>query len=238
MGRPPLGNAVRCPRCRLTVRWCVCAAARPVEVPLAVEVLMHHREHFRPTSTGHLIQRALPAARLHLWRRERRLAAEEIRRPGRELWILHPHGHPPPAEADPAAVQAVLLDGVWSEATGMLPDLAGWGRVVGLPMRGESRYWLRAQQAGGRFSTIEALMFLLGVLGLDAARRELELQFELHVYASLRLRGRKELAARFLSTSPVATAWPEFLAALHTPRPLTFPGLTPPNPPQASAPSP
>ena len=238
MGRPPLGNAVRCPRCRLTVRWCVCAAASTVEVPLAVDVLMHHREFFRPTSTGHLIQRTLPDARVHLWRRERRLTVEEIRRPGRELWILHPHGHPPPADADPAAVQAVLLDGVWSEATGMLPDLAGWGRVVGLPMHGESRYWLRAQQAGGRFSTIEALLFLLGVLGLDAARRELELQFELHVYASLRLRGRKELAARFLASSPVATAWPAFLEALHTPRPLVLPSLTPPEATQASPISP
>jgi hypothetical protein len=117
----------------------------------------------------------------------------------------------------------------------MLPELAGWGRVVALPMSGESRYWLRAQQAGGRFSTIEALLFLLGVLGLDAARRELEVQFELHVYASLRLRGRKELAERFLASSPVATACPGFLEALHAPRPLALPGLTPPRPPQASS---
>jgi hypothetical protein len=102
-------------------------------------------------------------------------------------------------------------------------------------MRGESRYWLRAQQAGGRFSTIEALLFLLGELGLETARRELELQFELHVYASLRLRGRKELAERFLAASPVAAAYPEFLAELHAPRPLVLPGLTPPGRPQASA---
>jgi hypothetical protein len=52
------------------------------------------------------------------------------------------------------------------------------------------------------------------------------------------LRGRKELAALFLSSSPVAKAWPEFLEALHTPRPLALPGLTPPGAPQASPPSP
>lgn len=238
MGRPPLGNAVRCAGCRLTARWCVCPAARLVAVPLAVDVLMHHREQFRPSSTGHLIGRILPAARLHLWRRERRVRPEEIRRPGRELWILHPQGHPPPADADPATIQAVMLDGVWSEAAGMLRDFAGGGRVVALPLRGESRFWLRTQQAGGRFSTVEALLGLLDLFGLTEARRTLALQFELHVYASLRVRGRNELAARFLASSPLATAFPDFLAALHTPRPLADPGLTPPGAPQGSAPTP
>jgi DTW domain-containing protein YfiP len=181
---------------------------------------MHHREQFRPTSTGNLIQRILPESRQHLWRRERRLSAAEVQVPGRELWILHPQGHPAPAGARPEEVQVVLLDGVWSETSAMAQEVVGWGRAVSLPMTGESRYWLRTQQDQGRFSTVEALLFLLRMFGLEDAHATLRLQFELHVYASLRVRGHKERAAEFLRDSPAAAAFPELLAQLHVRRPL------------------
>ena len=214
------GTAGRCPCCRLTTRWCVCAGQRDVRCPLAIDVLMHHREQFRPTSTGHLIQRVLPESRQHIWRRERRLTAAEVQVPGRELWVLHPHGQAAPPGAVPERVQVVLLDGVWSETAAMAQEVAEWGRLVSLPMTGESRYWLRAQQDGGRFSTVEALLFLLRMFDLAAAHDELRRQFELHVYASLRVRGRKEWAEEFLRASPVPLAFPDLLAQLNVRRPL------------------
>lgn len=210
----------RCPRCRLPLRWCVCAAQRDVHCPLAVDVVMHHREQYRPTSTGQLIQRVLPESRQHLWRRERRLTAAEVHMPGRELWVLHPHGHAAPPGAVPERVQVVLLDGVWNETAAMARELADWGRVVSLPMTGQSRFWLRAQQDGGRFSTVEALLFLLQMFGLAEAHETLRWQFELHVYASLRARGHKERAEEFLRESPVPAAFPELLAQLNVRRPL------------------
>lgn len=153
-----------------------------------------------------------------MWRRERRVTAEQIRQPDREVWLLHPHGEPAPDRA-PEAVQVILLDGSWSESSGMVQEVGRWGRLVSLPMQGESRYWLRAQQDQGRFSTVEALLFVLRQLGLNDAHAALELQFELQVYASLRARGKKQLAEAFLSTSLIAAAIPEFLARLHEPRP-------------------
>lgn len=128
-------------------------------------------------------------------------------------------GGPPSRAAAPANVQVLLLDGSWREATGMAQDVATWGRRVSLPMAGESRYWLRAQADGGRFSTVEALMFLLERFGLADVSEVLRLQFELHVYASLRSRGAKELAREFLATSPAAGALADFIAALDAPRP-------------------
>ena len=220
MRRISAGLKGRCPRCHLTTRWCICAGQREVRCPLAVDVLMHHREQFRPTSTGNLILLILPESRVHLWRRERRLTAAEVQLPGRELWILHPQGHPPPAGVTPEKVQVLLLDGVWSETSAMAQEVAGWGRPVRLPMTGESRYWLRAQQDQGRFSTVEALLFLLRMFGLKEAHAALQLQFELHVYASLRVRGHKERAEMFLRDSPVPAALPELLAQLHVRRPL------------------
>lgn len=209
----------RCLRCHLPARWCVCAAHRELRCPLQIDVAIHHRERHRPSSTGNLIHRLFPEARQHLWRRERRLAAADVRVPGRELWILHPHGEPAPAGRAPETVQVLLLDGSWSETSAMAQEVGSWGRLVALPMAGESRYWLRAQQDGGRFSTAEALAFLLETLGLTGVSAELRLQFELHVYASLRARGRKEAAEKFLAGSPVRGAFSELLVRLNARRP-------------------
>lgn len=197
----------------------MCPGLRTLTCPLEVDVLMHHREHFRPSSTGNLIQRVLPGSRNHLWRRERRLEAADVRVAGRELWIIHPAGAPLPAGVAPEHVQVVLLDGSWREASAIAREVGAWGRSVSLPMTGESRYWLRAQQDGGRFSTVEALLFLLRSFGLEQARAELEIQFELHVYAGLRARGSKEAALEFLKNSPLPTALPELLAQMDVRRP-------------------
>jgi DTW domain-containing protein len=180
---------------------------------------MHHRELHRPSSTGHLINRVIPASRHFLWRRERAISADEVRSPGRDLWILHPHGDAAPISTAPGSVQVLLLDGAWSETSDMSKTVGSWGQLVRLPMAGESRYWLRDQQDGGRFSTVEALIFLLRSLGLATEADELALQLELHVYAHLRARGRTETAAEFLQRSPLMTEFPALLAELNTRRP-------------------
>ena len=214
-----LKPSVRCEGCRLPLRWCVCGAAEVVETPVAVDVLMHHREQWRPSSTGHLVCRAIAGARRHVWRRGAEPAVDAVRRPGRELWILHPAGEPMPAGVDEGKVQVLLLDGAWREATAMAQEVASWGRRVRLPMAGESRYWLRTQQTGGRFSTVEALAFLYGALGLEEARAKLELQLELHVYAGLRARGHVELAEEFLRGARVREVLPHFIAQMNVRRP-------------------
>ena len=101
----------------------------------------------------------------------------------------------------------------------MLPVVEGWGRRVRLPMTGPGRYWLRAHQEGLKYSTIEALIFLLDALGLSAEAARLRLQFELHVYAGLRTRGAKARAEEFLTTSGLRAAFPELLDQLGRRRP-------------------
>ncbi len=162
----------------------------------------------------------MPAARNHLWRRERKLQISELQVPAREVWILHPQGPPLPAGIAAERVQVVLLDGSWREASAMAQELSGQARLASLPLTGQSRYWLRSQADASRFSTIEALMFFLGALGQGAARDELALQFELHVYANLRARGQKELAYLFLRDSPIVAAFPALLAQMHESRPV------------------
>lgn len=202
----------------MPLRWCVCAGLAPVALPLRVDVLMHHREALRPSSTGHLLQRVVAGARQHVYRKERPPARADLVDPARELWILHPQGEAPPSGADPARLQVLLLDGSWVQATGMAHAVVPWGRRVRLPMTGESRYWLRAQAGPGRFSTAEALLFLLATLGLEREHAALRAQFELHVWASLRSRGARERAETYLRDSPVPAVFPELLARLESRR--------------------
>jgi len=222
MGRSVvLKGAVRCIRCELPPRWCICTVQRRESCPLAVDVLQHHLEAHRPTSTGNLIPRVVEGSRTHLYRRERPPVRAEIVRPGAELWILHPHGEllPEVPAGGFGQLQVLLLDASWAQTGGMLAAVEGWGRRVRLPMAGTSRYQLRAQNGEGRFSTFEALLFLLEALGRHEEAARLRLQFEAHVYAGLCSRGRKVEAAAYLAASPVAAAFPELAAEFARRRP-------------------
>lgn len=210
-----LNATARCSRCGLTPRWCICAAHADITIPLDLALLTHKRELFRPSSTGNLITRLFPAAGRHVWHPEQPLAREQVAAEKREVWILHPNGLPAPADVAPGDVQVVMLDGSWSESAGMARTVTSWGRLVQLPLAGTSRFWLRAKQEGGRYSTAEALLFLLDTFGLTAQRDALQVQFELHVYANLRARGNVGLAAQFLQDSIIARELPDFLAQLH-----------------------
>lgn len=200
---------------------------------MAVDVLMHQREQWRPTSTGKLIERVVSGARTHVFLKDRPVDPSAVLRPGCQLWVLHPKGEPLTPESDLArgigAAQVLLLDGSWGEAGVMYRAVEGFGRPVSIRLEGRSRYWLREQQGEGQHSTVEALLGLLGTLGMVESEQRLRLNFELHVYASLRARGHKVLAAEFLESSPIAAAMPEVLEALHERRPneYSIPGARP-----------
>jgi len=210
-----LAGTPRCERCQFSPRWCICAGWQAVACPLQVDVLIHHREFHRPTSTGRLINRVMPASRSHLFRREQPPRREAVAAPGRALWILHPRGEPLPAGVAPGNLQVLLLDGSWREAARMSLEVASWGRLVRLPDAGPGRYQLRTHEHEGKYSTVESLLMLLAALGLTAAETQLRLQFELHVYAGLRTRGAKAKAEAFLASSPIRGAFPDLLEALH-----------------------
>jgi DTW domain-containing protein YfiP len=214
-----LNPTVRCEHCRFAPRWCICAGFQAVACPLQVDVLMHWREASRPTSTGRLINRVLPASRRHVFRPETPPARAAIAVPGRELWILHPRGEALSAAARPEQVQVLLLDGSWRESVPMAQAVAAWGRLVRLPAAGPSRNALRRQDAPGQYATVEALLFLLAALGLAEAEAGLRRQFELHVYAGLRTRGAKAQAAAFLATSSLREAFPDLMQELDRRRP-------------------
>lgn len=226
MGRSVvLAGAARCPRCSLPPRHCVCDVLPPVETQLHVHVLIHRHEHSKPSSTGKLVARTVTGAACHVYQRANRFhpaagfPANAIAA-GEELWVLHPSGEalPPTCPVDAISrLHVLLLDGTWRQAGEMLRACEGVGRPVRLPdvATEPSRYWLRDQPEPGHLSTAEALMGVLRATGDIAAERRLRLHFELHVYATLLARGRREMAERYLGHSPLLTEAPEALDQLH-----------------------
>jgi DTW domain-containing protein YfiP len=201
----------------------------PVQTQLAVRVLIHRHEQCRPSSTGTLIGRAVAGAVCHTYQRQTRFFPAagypaDAGEPGRDLWVLHPSGDPLPEpaaqdESAPARLPAVLLlDGSWRQAGEMLASVQGRGRCVRLSPAATSepsRYWLRDQAQPEQHCTAEALMGVLGAVGDFEAEEQLRLHFELHVYATLRARGRREMAERYLGCSPLLTEAPDALDRLH-----------------------
>jgi DTW domain-containing protein YfiP len=226
-----LAGAARCPRCCQQPRWCVCDAVPPVATSLQVHVLMHRHEQYKPSSTGRLIARAVEGARCHLYQRGNHffpsagLSASDLLAE-RETWILHPQGESVSAAdvADTGRLpQVVLLDGTWREAGEMQRAVDGMGRCVRLPASGPGRYWLRDHDAPAHVSTAEALLAVLGIVGDEEAARRFRLHFELHVYATLLSRGHRDVADRYLATSPLREAIPEFLEHLTRRRSMSGP---------------
>ncbi|MFM8705348.1 MAG: tRNA-uridine aminocarboxypropyltransferase [Planctomycetia bacterium] len=233
MGRSVvLAGAARCPRCSLPPRWCTCDMLPPVKTRLTVQVLIHRLEQCRPSSTGKLVARAVAGAASHVYQRGNRFFPstgypDDALEPGRELWVLHPTGDPLP---EPAATEApgpqplpavLLLDGSWRQAGEMLASMHGRGRCVRLPAAATSepsRYWLRDQAKPEQLCTAEALMGVLTAVGEPEAAQKLRLHFELHVYATLLVRGHRELAERYLGHSPLLTETTDALDRLHARR--------------------
>ncbi|MEI6367963.1 MAG: DTW domain-containing protein [Planctomycetota bacterium] len=229
MGRSVVrAGAVRCHACRLAPRWCVCRALPQATTAIQVDVLMHPQEQCKPSSTGKLIERAVQGARCQLYQRGLHqhggpsppsLAA--LQAP--ELWILHPLGEP--LESIQSVIDSsthlrvLLLDGNWSQAGEMLRTVESMGRCVRLRAAGPSRYWLRDQREPSHISTAEALLGVFNAVGDTAAEDQFRLHFELHVYASLRARGRRQLAEDYLQDSPLKAAIPDFLERLNARRP-------------------
>ena len=231
MGRSVvLAGAARCPRCSLPPRWCVCDAIPPVDTRLHVHVLIHRGEQHKPSSTGNLIARAVNGTTCHVYQRATRFFAasgfqSDALDPDCELLILHPSGTPLPAlvaVANESPIpHMVLLDGTWRQAGEMLRTVERMGRCVSLPEPAAipGRYWLRDQPEPTHLSTAEALIGVFQALGDTTAARRLQLHFELHVYATLLSRGRREMAERYLGHSPLLAELPEFLDRLNTRRP-------------------
>ena len=185
---------IRCPRCLLQQRVCLCADVPTVPTRTRVVIVRHHLEQFRSSNSGRLAHFALPNSVLVDHGGGHRGPAVLPDLEG--AWLLFPAGEPTTARPEPPPRQLVVLDATWSQARRMfrkLDALRGLP-ILRLPDAPVPAARLRESPGGGRVSTIEAIAAALRLLEGEAAAAPLETLFAIAVDRA-RASGRNVLAS-------------------------------------------
>lgn len=181
---------VRCPRCRVAERYCICPWQPQVTAHSGVCLLMADKEPLKPSNTGWLIADVVPDTHAFLWSRTEpdpdmlALLAD----PQWQPWLVFPADN---AQAGQLVVQElpatekdghndkrplfVLLDGTWQEARKMYrkSEYLQQLPVLSLQPQQLSRYHLRTAQAAEQLSTAEVMAHCLKQAGDDVAAQAL-----------------------------------------------------------------
>jgi tRNA-uridine aminocarboxypropyltransferase len=207
-------SPLRCARCRLLARLCLCASLVPLDSATRVVVVASARELLQPTNTGRLVPLVLLRGEV---RRhddaEEPLEARELREPARRTVLLFPAPGAPvlaPMPDDPRPLTLVVPDGTWRHARRMVaraPALAGLERVQ-LPPGPPSRYRLRSHPDALALATLEAVARALGILEGAELQARLEALFLRFVEHALRARGTYTAATGIYSGRLVTRAEP------------------------------
>ncbi len=196
---------VRCSRCRVAERYCICAWQPQVEARSAVCLLMADKEPLKPSNTGWLIADVIPQTHAFLWSRTE--TSPELlallNDPQREPWLVFPaegatqeqtvvHQLPLATDANRHKPPLfVLLDGTWQEARKMFRKSAYLQRLPVLSLQPDqvSRYHLRTAQSAEHLSTAEVMVQCLQQAGDEAAAQALKgwfTRFNRHYLAAKR----------------------------------------------------
>lgn len=193
---------VRCPRCRVSVTYCMCAWQPNVSANSAVCLLMYDAEPLKPTNTGWLIADVVPDTFAFSWSRtevdERILTLladpqwqPYVVFPGEYVLaqrVVHDVAH---AQLKIAAKRPlfVVLDGTWTEARKMYRKSAYLAHLPVLSLQPEaiSRYRLRRSTREEHLCTAEVTALCLQLADDHAAAEALEqwfARFSRHYLAS------------------------------------------------------
>ncbi|MCL2891494.1 tRNA-uridine aminocarboxypropyltransferase [Brenneria tiliae] len=182
-------RVVRCQRCLLPCKRCLCDTIQPQDARSRFCLVMFDTEPLKPSNTGRLIADILPDTQAFLWSRTapdpQLLAA--VKNPAYQPYLvfltdgaeagheifqqLLPQGKPP---------LFVLLDGTWPEARKMFrksPYLDGLP-ILSLTVEALSRYQLREASNAGQHCTAEIAIALLGQAGDHLAAEALSAHFD------------------------------------------------------------
>ncbi len=185
-------SLVRCARCRVGVRYCMCAWQPEVTAQSAVCLLMYDTEPLKPTNTGWLIADIVADTYAFTWSRtevdENILAL--LADPQWQPYVVFPDEYVPVErvvhEIAPAALKAagkrplfVVLDGTWTEARKMFRKSAYLAHLPVLSLQPEaiSRYRLRRSTREEHLCTAEVTALCLHLADDDAAAQALEQWF-------------------------------------------------------------
>jgi DTW domain-containing protein YfiP len=171
---------VRCARCLLQQRLCLCAELPTVVTRTRVVIVRHHSERWRSSNSGRLAHLALTNSEIIDHGGVTGLAVL----PSLDgAWLVFPEGPPATAPPVPPPRQLVVLDATWSQARRMFRKLAALRGlpILRLPDAPMPAARLRESPGPGRVSTIEAIAGALRLIEGDASAAPLEALFALAV---------------------------------------------------------
>jgi DTW domain-containing protein YfiP len=171
---------LRCPRCLLLRRVCLCAEIPRVVTRTRIVIVRHHLERFRSSNSGRLAHLALPNSEIV---EHGGLGGVAVLPPLTGAWLMFPEGAPVTAAPVPPPRQLVVIDATWSQARRMYRKLAALRGlpILRLPDAPMPAARLRESPAPGRVSTLEAIARALRLVEGDAAAEPLEALFALAV---------------------------------------------------------
>jgi DTW domain-containing protein YfiP len=165
-----------CPRCERPARVCYCAHLTSIDTTTRVVLLQHPREEGVAIGTARIAHLCLPNSELHVGVDFRdspalRGALSDSARPAA---LLYPGEGAVDVFSDPprGPVTLVVVDGTWWQARKLVranPELAALPRYA-FRAPTPSEYRIRREPDDAYVSTIEALVYVLGVLERDPAR--------------------------------------------------------------------
>ena len=170
---------LRCERCLLQRRLCLCAAIPTLATRTRIVIVRHHTERWRSSNSGRLAHLALPNSEIV---EHGGTGGPAILPPLAGAWLLFPEGTPV-TRVDTPPAQLVVLDATWSQARRMyrkLPALRGLP-ILRLPETAMPVARMRESPGEGRVSTLEAIARALRMCEGDAVAAPLEALFALAV---------------------------------------------------------
>ena len=171
---------VRCERCLLQRRVCLCADVPTVVTATRVVIVRHHLERWRSSNSGRLAHLALPNSEII---DHGGAGGFAILPPLDGAWLVFPEGAPIYDAPVPPPRQLVFLDATWSQARRMFRKLSGLRGLplLRLPDAPMPAARLRESPMPGHVSTIEAIARALRLVEGEAAAAPLEALFAVAV---------------------------------------------------------
>jgi DTW domain-containing protein YfiP len=199
-------RVIRCDRCLLAKKFCICHTYRPQQSDATFCLLMYDTEPMKPSNTGRLIADILPSTQAFQWSRTlpdpALLALLQDQR--YQPYVIFPAAYSEPSRvissllaSDEKLPLFVILDGTWPEACKMFrksPYLNGFP-VLSFTPEMVSNYQLRESANQQQLCTVEVAVELLRLAGdVNASARLLAHfnQFRQHYLAGKANRSRQK----------------------------------------------
>lgn len=192
MSKPFLARGsrvVRCERCLLSQRVCICSYKLSYAAKASFFLLMHHKEGFKPTNTGRLIEDCIKGTERYKWSRTEPDAAlvDRLNSPEVDPYIVFPQGEGyehrmVEFEAKPGKEPVfIILDGTWRQARRMFRHSRYLDHIPVIEPKIESvsKYKLRKAAVEGQLCTAEVAAEMLKLIGDEAGHDVLSAYFSI-----------------------------------------------------------